>query len=125
MRRIATVKYGSSTPPLERAALKIIFQFDCSDISSHPSSSLPSPTPESSRETPNTNTRFFGLLLNLRGGGSTKFTRIPLSLFLLLQAILPRRPCDRRNRSRSSYYHSVSSVFKLCQFQHFSEEGCR
>ena len=36
----------------ERAALKIIFQFDCSDISSHPSSSLPSPT-RSSQETPN------------------------------------------------------------------------
>ena len=59
MRRIAAVKYGSSTPSekerereRERAALKIIFQFDCSDISSHPSSSLPSPT-RSSQETPN------------------------------------------------------------------------
>lgn len=84
MRRIATVKYGSSTPPLERAALKIIFQFDCSDISSHPSSSLPSPTPTERK-------RRIRMRFSSADGGILRIRTDS-------HPILPRRPS--RNRSR-------------------------
>lgn len=100
MRRIATVKYGSSTPPLERAALKIIFQFDCSDISSHPSSSLPSPTLERELAGNAEYTATYSSALFSRtaeGGGDPPNSH---GFRILLQAIPLRRPCDRRNRAR-------------------------